>query len=211
MFRRSRGNSGPKWFSRQISGTLTTTAAALGGATDFVGDGSLLVPEATLAAGGTHGAKQIDIAGISFTTDYVQKAGDFVPGNSQTLFGAEGLYVDQLQEDGTPVHNGLVFLSIASIQSATELDDMPLRVIHRRRFTTNYLNLGAGGASNFAANVAYINPGWGTERSIRRRVRLRMNEGLFWRYEIYGVPGGATINSVFQGDLLGVISYRVQT
>lgn len=211
MFRRNRGQAGPKWFTRQVSGSITATVPTGSGAATAVIDGILLTPEGLVGVAAAHAIKQVDISAVSWTSDYVQSGGDAAIGFDQTRWCAEAIYVDALTEGGVPVRDATPFLNLISLAATQELDDFPLRIVHRRRFTLDQLDLSGSGGSNFAANAAYLTPGFGTERHIRRRMRIRPNEALLWRLEIYDWTGGVTTDTTVEGDLLAAISYRVVT
>lgn len=203
-------------FSRNVSGQIHADIADAAAPAATVVDGFILIPEELAGVAATHTVKHISIRSWSWTSNYtltqvINETASF----STPLFGAEAFYVDQITDGGTPVHAGFSFLNQAAVLQTTDLDEFPLRIVHRRRFEVAFGS--AGGESLpqgiIPGSAAMLLPGFGTERSIRRPIRLRPNEGLFWRMELYDVPAfsGSGAGITLKGDILGVVSYSVIT
>lgn len=220
---------GARYFTRNVSGfteeIFDDTSLSGGFWPVSVFDQAILVPDGLAGVAPLHLVKDIVIAGWSWAEDIAA----FVVSNTdiQTypVVGAVGYYVDQLDPAGVPAHSNIPFLNQLGVQSTVELDDFPLRIVHRRRFTiaVSQFNAppaggfggGAGVGNAFGTNAAAITPGFGTERHIRRRIRLRPNEAFLARVELYNVvdPGGTAADKKLhiQSDILGAISFQVRT
>lgn len=231
MFRR-RQSSKYKYFTRNVSGQTTETFdnTSITGQTWPVSvfDSAILVPDGLAGVAPLHLVKHIAISHWSWSEDIAVYTQGNADQQSFAVVGASAFYIDQLDPAGVPAHEGVSFLNQIGVQATTELDDFPLRIVHRRRFTTmvNQYNAppaggfggGAGegfGIGAFLGTAANMVPGYGTERSIKRRIRLRPNEAFLWRVEVYDVvtPGGTAADEklVISADVLGALSFCVVT
>lgn len=228
MFRRRR-SSGIKYFTRNVSGKLEqTTTSTAGPPVAAAVDGAILVPEGLVGSEPLHMVKSVVISGWSWSEDIGVKAWGNASGDeSYGITGASAFYIDALDSEGVPLHANIPFLNIEGIAASSELDDFPLRIVHRRRFTaminprdteppsTFGSNLGGTGPATGWTNAAFLTPGFGTERSIRRRIRLRPNEAFLWRIEVYDFNDlsgtEADKNWQVQGDIIGALSFAVLT
>lgn len=218
MFRRGR-RDGAKWFTRNVAGqTVSNLSAPFVPPNTFIQDSGILIPGALAGIGPLHLVKQIIVSHWSWSEDIAASGVDPDVARFYQATGTSAFYVDQIQEDGTPVHAGDGFLNQLGVTATVDLDTFPLRIVHRRRFTL-VVNMqdavppgGFGGTGNTLTSAAGITPGFGTERSIKRRIRLKPNEGLFWRVELYDLITTGTTNSLeLASDIIGAVSFKVDT
>lgn len=228
MFRRRR-SGGQKYFTRHISGETDTIFDNTSISGNFwpvsVQDSIILSPSELAGVGPAHLIKHIAISGWSWSEDIAAYTVSNTDQKAYAITGACCFYIDQLAENGLPTHDNVPFLNQLGVSATVDLDEFPLRIVHRRRFTlvVNQFNaapaggFGGGefGVGAFPATAASMTAGFGTERHIRRRIRLRPNEAFLARQELYNVvtPGGTASDEklTLQWDVVGALSFTVVT
>ena len=200
--------------TRQWSGIGTKTNSVNGVANMFL-DVAILSYDAMVATAVslTATGKQIAFLGMSWQDDLQVTLATNVVNTGSALNGAMGIYVASYTLTGGSVPRlggtaGQPFLTLNEIGAGATVDQLPKRILYRRRFTMILSNTTgssvAGGAYLSPANVT---PGYGTDRTIRKRAKLGRQEGLFARWELYNISTSAASNITIQADFLGAVSY----
>lgn len=197
------------YFSRQIAITSIIEKSQSG---DIAVDLGVFIPIRDLGDDVANATKKWSVASFSFTTDYVQVEGQ-LPGIPLTAFEAEeAFYIDRVMSGGLfpPSTGSQDWTMTNELQNATAsaVNDLwfPRRIVHRRMFFVEYGELLPASPGPAPRPTSFIIPGFGTERTVRRRIALQPQEGLYWRVSLRNVPVVDTTG--VEARLLGVLTYR---